>query len=269
MFKLTNKTTKDEMKGILNANITKVKKSDKTLADQIMYAGKHADKATKKDLFDLVKQTIEVLGDKLVVPAMAEEPEQTPITLVPQEAPVEKSKKSKKLAKVESEQALKPKAKKSEEVAEPKKSAKKSAKKTEGVINLDTTKSNKELQMAKQFPETISVGDDTYKVALDIKNLEDLYKALEAEEEIVVAFYWTKRHLKQFPYFNGWLGQPKSFDNDLDLANVIYVSDEYKVAYSVSLYTEGVYTLLAEDLEIIEGLRFSAGIEFHLYRKEA
>lgn len=250
MFKLTKKTTVEEMKGILNANITKVKKADKNLADQIIYAGKHADKATKKDLFDLVKQTIDKLGDALVVPAMAEE--------TPAETP------KKKLAKVESEQAIKPKAKKSEEVAEPKKSAKKPAKKAEGVEVLDEVKTKTSPDRVSKFPAEITVGDNTY-VTADIKSMEELYEKLNADEEVVLAFYWSKRNLKQYGYFNNYLGTPKSFDNDLDLATVIYASDEFKVAYAVSQYTEAPYTILPDDFEVIDGIKISGHIEFEVY----
>ena len=116
------------------------------------------------------------------------------------------------------------------------------------------------------FPKTIEVGDAKYELAEDIKTLEDLYEALNKDEEIVFAYYWTKRHLKQFDYFMGWLGQPKSFDNDLDLATAIYVSDEKKVSYQVSMYTEAVYTILPTDFEEVDGVRVAGGIEFQIYR---
>ena len=122
------------------------------------------------------------------------------------------------------------------------------------------------MQLAEAFPTKIKVGDDIYELAEDIKTMEDLFKALNADEDIVFAYYWTKRHLKQFDYFSRWLGQPKSFDNDLDLATCIYVSDEQKVSYQVSMYTEAVYTILPEDLEETEGVRVAGGIEFQIYR---
>lgn len=118
------------------------------------------------------------------------------------------------------------------------------------------------------FPKEISVGDDTYELAEDIKTFDDLYDALEKDEDIVFAYYWTKRHLKQFDYFMGWLGQPKSFDNDLDLATAMYVSDEKKVAYQISMYTEAVYTILPTDFEEVDGVRVAGGIEYQIYRKK-
>ena len=89
---------------------------------------------------------------------------------------------------------------------------------------------------------------------------------MNKDEEIVFAYYWTKRHLKQFSYFGGWLGQPKSFDNDLDLATAIYVSDEKKVSYQVSMYTEAIYTILPTDFEETDGVRVAGGIEYQIYR---
>ena len=97
--------------------------------------------------------------------------------------------------------------------------------------------------------------------------MDDLYNAISNDEDIMFAYYWTKRHLKQFTYFGGWVGQPKSFDNDLDLATAIYISDEKKVAYQVSNYTEAIYTIIPTDLEVADdGIRYAGGIEFQIYR---
>ena len=154
-----------------------------------------------------------------------------------------------------------------------KKSAKKSLgkkkeqPKKDGVTDLaPVTSSGKAVQLASAFPKTLEVGDSKYELAEDIKTLDDLYEALNKDEEIVFAYYWTKRHLKQFPYFGGWLGQPKSFDHDLDLATAIYVSDEKKVSYQVSMYTEAIYTILPTDFEVEDGVRIAGGIEYQIYR---
>lgn len=121
------------------------------------------------------------------------------------------------------------------------------------------------IELAKMFPNTITIGEETYVVDHSVTKMEDLFTLFDKEVEIVLAFYWTKRHLKQFRYFNGWLGQPKSFDNDLDLATVVYVSDKGKVAHAVSMYTEGMYTLLPTDIPEDEGIRYSSGMEFQIY----
>lgn len=281
-MKITTKTTKEQLKSFLGANAKAVKTADKDLFDQIAYADKMAkkddSKVTRKDLVDLVKSVIALLGDKCVEPALAQE--KAPAT--PQaENSVKKlakgvSKKQETKEKTSSEESGE-----SEKTAEetqgadekkkaPKKSLggkKKPATKKEGVIVLNTdADSEKAVQLAKAFPKTLEVGDSKYELAEDIKTLDDLYEALNKDEEIVFAYYWTKRHLKQFPYFMGWLGQPKSFDNDLDLATAMYVSDERKVAYQISMYTEAVYTILPTDFEEVDGVRVAGGIEYQIYR---
>ena len=280
-MKITTKTTKEQLKSFLGANAKAVKTADKDLFDQIAYADKMAkkddSKVTRKDLVDLVKSVIALLGDKCVEPALAQE--KAPAT--PQaENSVKKLAKGVSKKQETKEETSTEESGESEKTAEetqgaeekkaPKKSLsgkKKPATKKEGVTDLEpTTSSDKAVQLAKMFPKTIEVGDAKYELAEDIKTLEDLYEALNKDEEIVFAYYWTKRHLKQFDYFMGWLGQPKSFDNDLDLATAIYVSDEKKVSYQVSMYTEAVYTILPTDFEEVDGVRVAGGIEFQIYR---
>ena len=278
-MKITSKTTKQELANVLGANAKVVKEQDKNLYDQMAYTSdmmkKDEKKVTRRDLVDLVKDVMKALGDKFVEPALAEEK-----TLAPVQPQADNA--VKKLTKgVSKKQEMKPAKEESakdesteEQGAEkaPKKSlGKKSTtkKSKEGVTDLEpATSSDKAVQLAKMFPKEISVGDDTYELAEDIKTFDDLYDALEKDEDIVFAYYWTKRHLKQFDYFMGWLGQPKSFDNDLDLATAMYVSDEKKVAYQISMYTEAVYTILPTDFEEVDGVRVAGGIEYQIYRKK-
>lgn len=266
-MKITTKTTKEQMKAFLEENLANVKA--KNLKDRVAYALKaDDDKITRKDLVDLVKEVNEILKD---IPQL---------TLV--EPKAENS--VKKLAKgVSKKQEIVPEESESDEEAEeteeapitpvkeekPKKSKlngkTKSKTKKEKVTATETSKNS--VQLAEMFPKTLEVGDSKYELAEDIKSMDDLYEALGRDEEIVFAYYWTKRHLKQFNYFGSWLGQPKSFDNDLDLATAIYVSDEKKVSYQVSMYTEAIYTILPTDFEETDGLRLAGGIEYQLYRK--
>ena len=276
-MKITSKTTKQELANVLGANAKVVKEQDKNLYDQMAYTSdmmkKDEKKVTRRDLVDLVKDVMKALGDKFIEPALAQE---TPTVQPQAENAVKKLTKG-----VSKKQEMKPakeepaKDKSTEEQGAekaPKKSlGKKSTtkKSKEGVTDLEpATSSDKAVQLAKMFPKEISVGDDTYELAEDIKNFDDLYNALEKDEEIVFAYYWTKRHLKQFPYFMGWLGQPKSFDNDLDLATAMYVSDEKKIAYQISMYTEAVYTILPTHFEEVDGVRVAGGIEYQIYRKK-
>jgi len=280
-MKITTKTTKEQLKSFLGANAKAVKTADKDLFDQIAYADKMAkkddSKVTRKDLVDLVKSVIALLGDKCVEPALAQE--KAPAT--PQaENSVKKLAKGVSKKQETKEETSSEESGESENTAEetqgadekkeaPKKSLggkKKSATKKEGVTALEGSNSQKTVQMAKQFPQTIEVGDSKYELATDIKSMDDLYEALNKDEEIVFAYYWSRRHLRQFDYFVGCLGQPKSFDNDLDLATTIYVSDEKKVAYQVSMYTEAMYTVLPKDFEDEDGIRVSFGMEYQIYR---
>ena len=283
-MKITAKTTKEQLKSFLGANAKAVKTADKDLFDQISYADKMAkkddSKVTRKDLVDLVKSVMTLLGDKCVEPALAQETPATPQA----ENSVKKLAKGVSKKQETKEETSSEESGESENTAEEtqeeantekvddksaKKSLsgkKKSATKKEGVTALEGSNNQKTVQMAKQFPQTIEVGDSKYELATDIKTMEDLYEALNKDEEIVFAYYWTKRHLKQFNYFGQLLGQPKSFDNDLDLCTAIYVSDEKKVAYQVSMYTEAFYTVLPEHFEEEDGIRVAGGIEFQIYR---
>lgn len=279
-MKITTKTTKEQLKNILGANVKAVKSQDKNLYDRIAYADKVAktddSKVTRKDLVDLVKDVMKLLGDKFIEPAFAQENDLTPVEPVAENSVKKLGKgvsKKQEVNEAKAEMEAEAKAVQSEEKAE--KSAKKSlgGKKTpkkDGVTALEGSENKKTVQMAKMFPKTLEVGEGDDKINLelaeDIKTFEDLYNALSKDEDIVFAYYWTKRHLKQFPYFGGWLGQPQSFENDLDLAGVIYVSEENTVSYMVSRYTEAVYTILPSDFEEVDGIRVAGGIEFQIYR---
>ena len=294
-MKITTKTTKEQLKTFLGLNAKAVQTKDKDLFDRLVYADKMLKKDESKvqraDLVSLAKDVMKLLGDECKEPkSMKETPTKTEV-----ETPVEpKAENSvKKLAKgtskkqeVKKEEPEKssegdktidetPVETKTEEKADTKKSAKKSSlgkkskkdePKKDGVTALEG--SEKTVQIAKHFPKTLDVGDTKYELASDIKTMDDLYKSLvENEEDIVLAFYWTKRHLKQFNYFGQYLGQPESFDNDLDLASVIYVSEERKVCYSVSQYTEAIYTTLAWEVpEDEDGIRISTSIDYQIYR---
>lgn len=276
-MKITAKTTKAMLKEAINVNYKGVK--DKALKDQIDYTAKAFKKdeksVTRADLVDLVKQIMTALGDKFVEPAFAEEVKSTETAQPQAENSVKKLPKGASKKQEVAKTAEPEEVSESEETAEEQvdeKSAKKSLgkksskKSKEGVTNL-AEKSDKAVQLAENFPEELTVGDTTYKLAHDIKTMEDLHTALENDEEIVFAYYWTKRHLKQFPYYVGSeLANPKSFDNDLDLATAIYVSDEGKVSYQISMYTEAVYSINPSAMEEDNGVRISTGMEYQIYR---
>ena len=292
-MKITAKTTKEQLVKALGVNSKAVKEADKNLYDRMVYTSnamkKDAKSVTKSDLVELVRDTIKSLGDKFIEPALAEEKTETKV-----ETSVEtkETKTEKKAPAKESSLKSKVKSKKNKEVAEAtesevaseqsaeetKEEAVKSAKKTgaekpvkktqkgEAVEVLEESK--KQLQQrAKKFPAKIDVQGESYEVAMDITSMDKLYDAVNADEDILLAFYYPKRNIKQFGYFNNILGTPKSFENDLDLASVLYISEEKKVAYAISVYMEAPYTILPEDFEIVDDVRISGFNEFEIYRK--
>lgn len=253
-MKVTAKTTKEMMKEFLEANSTAVAEVNKDLHSRTVYALKMLNtdesKVARKDLADLVKETTKVLGKKAVEPTKevkAEEPKAEP--------------------KAENSVKFKGGKKKADEKEEtPKEEPKTEAPKTE-VEKKKSTKNSKKEDEAKMFPNTIKVAEVEYEICHDIKNMDDFYEALSDEEnDIILAFHWTKKDLKQWQYFNGLLGQPKSFKDDLDLADVGYISDEKKVAYALSKYTEAFYTIVPNFFEEVDGIKYASGIEFEIYK---
>lgn len=266
MMKITTKTTKEEMTKYLGGLASKVQKADKGLYDRLNYTSKAYKKdpesVSKKDLADLVKEV-----DALLTPA----PKAENSLKKSAGAPTKKlSKKSEQVADEPVEEETVPEEKKTAKV-DPKKSANKTKAekpvKKSGVTALKSSNSDKAIDLAETFKDEVEVDGVTYEIAHDIQTMDDLYSALENDEVIVFAMYWTKRHIKQFNYFGGLLPTPKEFPLDLDMCTCIYASDEGKVAYAVSMYTEAFYTLLPEHLAEEDGVRFSGGIEFQIYRQ--
>lgn len=157
------------------------------------------------------------------------------------------------------------------------KTGKSESKKPEKVKSSDV-KSEKEVQLATMFPKTIEVilsdengeYEQTFMLVKGekVKSMSDLAKiTADGRFKILIACYWTKRLLKQFPYFNGWLGQPKSFKNDLDMAQIIYTTE--KICYAISTTTDAIYNILPDDLEEVDGIRFMNGMEFQFYAAPA
>lgn len=235
-MKITTKTTKEQLVKFIGANVKAVKEQDKDLFDRIAYTDKAMkdddSKVTRTDLVSLAKDIIKLLGDKIIEPDTS------------------------------SEQAT-PTAENSTKL---RKNAEKKANKSVGKDTTDDDTDSSKGTVQTMFPKTLELGDTSYELATEIKDMEDLFKAIENEEQIVFAFYWTKAHLKQFPYFNELLGKFKKFDNDLDLATCMYMSDEKRVAYMLSAYTEAFYTIIPDFLEEVDGIRYAQGIEFQIYK---
>ena len=266
-MKLTMRTSREDIVKALGANAKLVQKVDKNVYDQMVYTSKALKKdeksVTKKDLSDLLKEVMRVLGDKFidpfVTPAVAEEKKpvkaETPAsvkkTTTKKESSLKTTKKTKE-APVEKQEAPK---------TEP-------AKKVEKPAEKEETPSKRYPVKESDFPVSLTIEGETYQKALDLQDMKSIYKALEDNTELVIAFYWNKRQIQQFGYFGEQLPHPKSFPDNLDLATVIYVSDAFKVAYAVSMYTEVSYRVLPIEVPTFEdGVRFSNGIEYEIYRK--
>lgn len=276
MSKITVKSTKEQMTSYLNEVFKAVQKADKNLADRIVYTAKAYKKdpagVMKKDLYDLCKEAM-ALNLSPATPVVAEasikpvkktggitkvkkeaEPVKEEATETPKEAPAETPK------KVSGKKAV----------------TKKSAKKDETPIVTPAepnTKSEKEVPLAKMFKEKIeSPVLGTLEIAHDIKTFKDLRNAVEKEELLVFAVYWTKRMIKQFNYGANLKlkSVPASFKDDVDLATLIYIGEVNDIAYAVSSDTDGVYNILPDNLVEVDGLRFTdGGCEFQIYRQTA
>lgn len=261
-MKITAKTTKQELKDFLGANAKAVSKKDKNLFERLAYADamlkKDEKQVTRRDLAELAKEVIRVLGTKVVTPALAETPTETP---TPVEVKAENS--VKKVKKAQEETPVEEAEKTAKKSLGKKKEAKKDGVKT------STTTNSREIPVAVEFPRTLEYGDNTFELADDIQSMDDLYDALMKEEVIIIAYYWTKRHLKQFPYFGNYLPAPKSFKDDLDITSCIFVSEEKRIAYSISSETDAIYMLLPGDIPVLseeEPIRLAGSTEYQIYR---
>lgn len=139
----------------------------------------------------------------------------------------------------------------------------KEEKKSIVVVKKATAKSR---DMVEFFPDSLeSEGVGKFRfVGEEIKDFPSFKAAREAGRKLAIAFYWNERQLKQFKYDpNGVIQNPSKFNLDLDVASVLYAGE--KIAHTISLYTEKVYSLAPEDFNIERGVRFSAGLEFALY----
>lgn len=261
-----NGMSKTELGDVLLANLNKVK--DANLKERIQYTGAHVTKATKVDLMSLAKETLKALGDKFVLPALAEE-------VVVEEAP-KTSKGRKKAENLVKAPAKTPETEEDDEdtleieESEPvakksKKAIKKPEEKKSPVEVLDEHNPHELMVRASMFPDEYTFRNKTY-IKAGFKTFEEFTKALEDEaSDIIIAWYFPKRNLKQFGYFNNWFGKIKSFEDDLDISEPIYTSAENKVAYAVSLYTEAVFTLFPEDFTEVQGIKIGGAVEFEVY----
>lgn len=248
----TAKMNKEQMVKFLDEHFKEV--TDKNLQERITYTAnawkKDPDSVKITDLRPLVKEVEALLPQEESKPAPANSAKKTIKKSAKQEEP-----KTEETAPKEEKKspAKKPVAKKSE-----KKSAVQKSEQSGTAIDL-----------AGMFSDTITTEIGTLTKAQDIKTFADLRKALENEEEVYFAIYWTERLLRQFDYVGTieTVKKPKNFPNDLDLVSCIYLSDEDKLAVGISSYTDMPYIIQPKDMTITEdGFRYTSNMEFELYR---
>lgn len=117
------------------------------------------------------------------------------------------------------------------------------------------------------FPKEITLGDNTYQLCPEVKTMKQFKAEVQKGTGFIFTFYWTQRLLRQYEYAGGEFNVPKEgFENDLDIATPIYVSDNDIVVYCISAVTESLYQVMPDHFEEFEGVRYSRGIEFQLYK---
>ena len=207
---------------------------------------------------------------------------------MPKKAVVENEVKAKKTIKktvkeepkTETKATKKPVAKKTEEKATAKKPT--ATKKESPVKSVKTTGDTKP-PIALLFPDSLTKEIDGEKVTLrkaeddEFTTIEEIATATEEGKLVVVACYWSARHLKQYDYAMqyGVNKVPKTFPEDLDLAQGVTISEMNKKFFAMSIYTEAMYTFYEEDLVPVEdkdpytgakySVRVSNGMEFAVY----
>lgn len=248
----TAKVNKEQMVQFLDEHFNEV--TDKNLQERITYTAnawkKDHDSVKLSDLRPLVKE----------VEALLPEEESKP-------APANSTKKTLKKSSKKEEPKTEETAPKEEKKAPAKKPVAKKSEKKSAVQKSEQKGTN--FDLAGMFEETITTEIGTLTKAQDIKTFADLRKALENEEEIYFAIYWTERLLRQFDYVGTieTVKKPKNFPNDLDLVSCIYLSDEDKLAVGISSYTDMPYIIQPKDMTITEdGFRYTSNMEFELYR---
>lgn len=248
----TAKMNKEQMVQFLDEHFNEV--TDKNLQERITYTAnawkKDHDSVKLSDLRPLVKEVEALLPEEESKPAPANSTKKT-------------LKKSSKKEEPETEET----APKEEKKAPAKKPVAKKSEKKSAVQKSEQKGTN--FDLAGMFEETITTEIGTLTKAQDIKTFADLRKALENEEEIYFAIYWTERLLRQFDYVGTieTVKKPKNFPNDLDLVSCIYLSDEDKLAVGISSYTDMPYIIQPKDMTITkDGFRYTSNMEFELYR---
>lgn len=126
------------------------------------------------------------------------------------------------------------------------------------------------MEVLKTFPlelESKTLGAKL-KLRPDIKDINDVATAYNNGHDIVIATYWTKRHLIQYADSYDPMeinpNPPKSFENDLDLVEITFANE--LVVTGCSLYSYVPHTFKPKDFTIHEDdMRYCNGMEFQVY----
>lgn len=102
----------------------------------------------------------------------------------------------------------------------------------------------------------------------DIKDIAQLIECYNKEQDLVIATFWTKRHLKQYADSYDPMAinpnRPKSFEHDLDLLEITFAHQLCVTGHS--LYSMVMSVFKPEHFEMDEeGIRYANGLEFQIY----
>lgn len=140
--------------------------------------------------------------------------------------------------------------------------------------------------MYKKEPETPKKGkyDNIFKKELvidkigtltladDILTLQQIQEAVDVGEEVVIATWWTEKHLKDYDYTHGIIpSKPQFFPEDLDILEFAYISVACNYTVAVSIYSELPILMKASEFSTItkDNVRVSGTLEFQVYRVSA
>lgn len=278
---ITIKSTKEKMLAFLKAvAIESGNHNDKVstnLGERIVYALQNSAKATKSDLFDMVREAQDYLSAiSAKKPAVAAENEKKP-------AAKPTLKKKPEIVKTDTGKAPAKAPEKPAKAEAPKKPTTKAKKpeKTEPEKPTVTTKQTGkfvDLPTAVMFPKEIDVKN-LGKLTLcsdEFQTMEDVAKAFSEGRRIYILAYWNPVQIQQFSYSESYNCLPiKSFPDDLDVLELVFFAERTKKLWANSLYTEAMYVFLNADMDYLEAknpytgesfkARVSNGLEFEVY----
>ena len=282
------KKTSDTVKMVglvktLRSVLDDVAKRDSALADKIKKALKS--KTTKLETLDNLVKEVVALGNKPVV-ANEEKPAKKNVGGITRTTKTAEDKKTTKTGAT-SDSKTKATEKKSEKAAPKKKVTPKTEKKEEPAVKSVPSTGDTRSPWALIFPEKITTEVDGEKIDLKLAKdnefltIEEITNAMLSEgRTVVLACYWTARHIKEFDYTAMYkVFAPKQFDKDLDLTVAVVDCPKTKRIWAMSNVTEAMYYFEEEDLTPVKDknpyngeeytVRVSNGMEFAIYYSEA